>query len=176
MLNVLPRTSVLLVVAASLTACGGGGSTPVNPNPQIQGLASQSIPQDTTLGPVAFTVTDADSGANRVVVTAASSDPSIVPGESIVFAGSSGARTLQAMPAADAVGSTDVTVRAVDPDGNSASVTIRIHVNAVPASFLDVATTTFSVDENGSQRTLTGMTLTPDADDQPGAFDTLLGE
>lgn len=166
---------VAVIVAGTLSACGGGnGYSQINRNPQIQGLTNQSSPQDTLIGPLAFTISDADSDAGGVVVTATSSDTSIIPNDNIVIAGTGASRTLQLMPAADVLGTTTITVRAVDPAGNTTTATLQVQVNGVFVSFLDTALTTFAIGENGDQSKVAGVTFTPDADDNATAFDSLL--
>lgn len=165
---------VASLIAGTLAACGGGGYSQVNRNPQIQGLTDQSVAQDTTVGPLPFSISDADSDVGGVVVTVTSSDTSIIPSDNLILAGTGASRTLQFTPASDVIGTANVTVRAVDPAGNTSTATIRVQVNGVFASFLGTALTAFATDENGSQSTVAGLTFTPDADDNETAFDALL--
>lgn len=181
MSNIHSRHSALaLVVAGLLTACGGGGggggsgkSANTIP-PQLQGLQDQSVAQDTAIGPLTFNVTDPDSDVSRLIVTATSSDTSVIPDDGIAIAGTAGSRTLQITPAADAVGTTNIVVRVADPEGNSNAMTIRVQVNAVFASFLDTAKAAFAEEDDGALRPVAGLTFTPDADDDETAFDELL--
>ena len=180
MSNSILRSSMLLVFAAGFAACGGGGDhksgmqTPVQQAPQISGLASQAMVSQDTPATVSFNIADADSTADRVTVTATSSDKTIVTDDNITVAGGSASRTLQITPFEDAVGSTTITVRAVDPDGNAATRTVTLLVNAVTASFLATANTNFAAPENDEPQAVSGKTYTPDADGDPTAFDTLL--
>lgn len=175
--------AVLAALSAGLvTACGGGGgynggnSPPpaAKQAPTIAGLADQSLPQDTATPTLNFTVSDADSGAGSVTVTATSSDATIVPAEGIVLGGSGANRTLQITPAPEVFGNAMITLRAVDPDGLAATQAIRVTVNGVFVSFTTTVNDVFAVDENGDQRSLSGFTFTLDADDNPAAFDVLL--
>ena len=175
--------AVLAALSAGLlTACGGGGgydggnSPPpaAKQAPTIGGLTDQSLPQDTSTPVLTFQVSDADSGAGAVTVSATTSDASIVPAEGIVIGGSGGSRTLQITPAAEVFGNAMITLRAVDPDGLAATQAIRVTVNGVFVSFTTTVNNWFALDENADRPTLSGFTFTLDADDDPTAFDPLL--
>jgi hypothetical protein len=164
--------------AGLLTACGGGGydrpPAPAQQAPTIAGLADQSLPQDTATPVLNFQVNDADSDAGTVVVTATSSDPSIIPAEGIVIGGSGANRTLQITPAPEVFGNATLTIRATDPDGLAAQQAISVTVNGVFVSFTTTVNEWFALDENDDEPTLSGFTFTQDADDHPDAFDVLL--
>jgi hypothetical protein len=164
--------------AGLLTACGSGGydapPAPAAQAPTIAGLADQSLPQDTTTPVLNFQVSDTDSGADSLTLTATSSDPSIVPTEGIVLGGSGANRTLQITPAPEAFGDATITIRATDPGGLAAQQVVRVTVNGVFVSFTTTVTDWFALDENADESTLSGFTFTQDADDDPTAFDALL--
>lgn len=169
------------LTAGLLSACGGGGGyggdTPppaAKQAPTIAGLADQSLPQDTATPTLNFTVSDADSGANSVTVSALSSDAAIIPAEGIVLGGSGANRTLQITPAPEVFGNAMITVRATDPDGLVAQQVIRITVNGVFVSFTTTVNQWFAIEENGDRPSLSGFTFTLDAEDNPTAFDGLL--
>jgi hypothetical protein len=170
----------LAVLTVGLAACGGGGGgnnpppPPARQAPQIVGLANQTLPQDTSTPVLTFQVSDADSGANAVTITAISSDQTIIPAAGIVLGGSGGNRTLQITPAADAIGNATITLRAVDPDGLVAQQMVGVMVNGVFVSFTNTLIDLFGDAENGEPRSLRGFTLDDDADDDPNAFDSLL--
>lgn len=179
------QAALLTVLATSvLAACGGGGGYNDDPPapppaqqkqaPQITGLQDQSMNQDTATPMLPFQVSDADSGASALTVTAQSSDTSVIPAEGVVLDGNGGSRTLQITPAADAVGSAMVAIRAVDPDGLSAERIVRVQVNGVFVSFRGVTNEVFVMAEDDDERSMSGFTVTPDADDDPAAFDNLL--
>lgn len=175
-------SAAVVLTAAVLTACGGsdgyGGDNspppPARQAPQITGLANQTLPQDTTTPLLTFQVSDADSGANAVTITATSSDESIVPAAGIVLGGSGASRTLQITPAPDVFGSATITIRAADPDGLFVQAQISVTVNGVFVSFRNTLIDIFGDDQNGEPRTLRGFTFEQDADNDPTAFDALL--
>ena len=171
--------AVVAVLTAGLAACGGGGGDnppppPARQAPQIVGLANQTLPQDTSTPVLTFQVSDTDSGANAVTVTAISSDETIISAAGIVLGGSGANRTLQITPAADAIGNATITLRAVDPDGLVAQQMVGVMVNGVFVSFTNTLIDLFGDAENGEPRSLRGFTLDGDADDKPNAFDSLL--
>lgn len=172
------NVALLATATAGLVAACGGGYDPPQPPakqaPQIQGLADQTLPQDTSTPVLSFQVSDADSGAASVALTARSSDANLIPAEGIVLGGSGANRTLQITPAAETIGSATITIRGADPDGLLAQQTIRVQVNGVFVSFRAVVGEMFAVGENDDERTLSGFTFTLDADDDPAAFDSLL--
>jgi len=184
-----PGLAVVAVLSAGLAACGGGGydggdNTPppaAKQAPQIVGLANQTLPQDTSTPVLNFQVSDADSGANAVTVTATSSDPTVIPAAGIVLGGSGANRTLQITPAQELFGDAGVTsrnatitIRAVDPDGLFAQQMVGVTVNGVFVSFTSTVIDAFGDAENAEPRSLRGFTFTQDADDDPNAFDALL--
>ena len=171
------------VAAGLLTACGGGGgyggdNSPPPPAakqaPQITGLTDQSLPQDTSTPTLSFQVSDADSGASNVTVTATTSDETILPAVGIVLGGSGAVRTLQITPAAEVFGDATITIRASDPDGLTTQQLVRVTVNGVFVSFTSAVNQWFVLEENDDQHSLGGFTFTLDADDDPAAFDALL--
>jgi lipopolysaccharide/colanic/teichoic acid biosynthesis glycosyltransferase len=87
-----------------------GGNTP----PTISSIASQTTPRNTPVGPITFSVGDAESSAVDLVVTGASSNPSLVPNSNIVFGGSGSDRTVTITPAADQIGLATITVTVSD--------------------------------------------------------------
>jgi hypothetical protein len=176
--------AVVAVLTAGLAACGGGGydggdnspppPPPAKVAPQIVGLANQALPQDTTTPVLTFQVSDTDSGANAVTVTATSSDQTIIPAAGIVLGGSGASRTLQITPAADAIGDVMITIRAVDPDGLFVQQVIGVTVNGVFVSFKNTLIDIFGDAPNAEPRSLRGFRLNDDADNDPNAFDSLL--
>jgi hypothetical protein len=165
--------------AGLLTACGGGGGynsppPPAAQAPTIVGLADQSLPQDTMTPVLNFQVSDADSGADSLTVTATSSDPAIIPAEGIVLGGSGANRTLQITPAPEVFGAATITIRAADPGGLATQQIVRVTVNGVFVSFTTTVNDWYALGENDDRPVLSGFTFTPDADDNPAAFDVLL--
>src|SRR5438477_4765801 len=90
--------------------------TPVNDPPTISNISDRSILQDTSAGPINFTVGDLETDAASLTVTGSSSNPTLVPNSNIVFGGTDSTRTVTITPAAGQVGS--ATIAAVVSDGS----------------------------------------------------------
>jgi hypothetical protein len=156
-------------------ACSGGGGGVDQPaGPTIGAIAPQSVNQDTSIGPLAVSVSEAGGSPNQLVVTAHSSDAALVPDANISVVGDGSARTLSLAPVADGFGSAMITITAKDAQGRAAERSFQVLVNPVYASFTKVADGAFAASEDAAPVTLSGVTLQPDADDNADAFVTLL--
>jgi hypothetical protein len=100
----------------------------VNDPPLAFDIADRSIAQDTSTGPIAFTIADDDPAT--VQLTGGSSNTTLVPTSAIVFGGSGGARTVTVTPAAGQSGISTITVRATDAGGLFAVDTFLLTVTA----------------------------------------------
>jgi YVTN family beta-propeller protein/autotransporter-associated beta strand protein len=63
---------------------------PVNDPPTISAIGAQSVPENTPLDPIAFTVGDIDNDVDTLTVTATSSNQNVVPDANLVIGGSGG--------------------------------------------------------------------------------------
>jgi hypothetical protein len=102
-----------------------------NTPPTISGIADQTIPENSPVPTLFFTVGDAETAANSLVVSAVSSDPMLVPQANIVIGGSGANRSLQLNPAAQRSGSAVITVTVSD-GAAAASDTFLINVVRAP--------------------------------------------
>ena len=98
-----------------------GDSPNVNSPPTISPLAPQSTPESTVLGPLAFTVGDVETDPALLTVTAASSNPTLLPAGNIVLAGTGAARTVTVTPATALSGQATVTLTVSDGTTSSSS-------------------------------------------------------
>jgi YVTN family beta-propeller protein/autotransporter-associated beta strand protein len=87
---------------------------PVNDAPTISAIGAQSVPENTPLDPIAFTVGDIDNDVDTLTVTATSSNQSVVPDANLVIGGSGATRTIAAMPAVGVRGDTTITLTVSD--------------------------------------------------------------
>jgi glucose/arabinose dehydrogenase len=85
-----------------------------NTAPSISSLANRTTTVGTTVGPIGFTVGDAETAAGSLTLGGASSNPTLVPAANIVFGGSGGSRTVTITPAANQSGSTTITITVSD--------------------------------------------------------------
>jgi hypothetical protein len=103
----------------------------VNDLPQISTIAAQSTPEDVPLGPVSFTVSDQETSAVALTLSADSSNAALLPLTGIAFGGSGGTRTVTLTPAQDATGQATVTLTVTDADGGQRSTSFALDVVAV---------------------------------------------
>ena len=111
-------------------------SAPVNTAPAISSMGDQEIDENTTLGPLNFTVGDSETEANALTVTATSGNQSLLANEDIVLGGNGTQRTITLTPKSDETGTTEITLKVSDGDketSTSFSVTVNdVIVNTVP--------------------------------------------
>ena len=88
--------------------------TAVNDAPTITAIADQTISLNGTAGPLNFTVGDVETVASNLVLSAGSSNPTLVPTNNIVFGGSGAARTVTVTPVTNQTGSATITVTVGD--------------------------------------------------------------
>jgi hypothetical protein len=91
--------------------------------PSISGLVNVSIPANSNTGPLPFLVSDVETPAGDLTVTATSNNETLVPNNpaNLTFGGSGGNRTLTVTPAAGQQGTANIEV--VVTDGNSETAT-----------------------------------------------------
>ncbi len=89
--------------------------------PVISALTNVSTPRNTAVGPIAFTVSDAETAASNLVLSATSSDTNLVPVSGLVLGGTDTNRTLTITPAANRSGVATITVIATDESGQAGS-------------------------------------------------------
>ncbi len=88
--------------------------TPVNDPPTISTVADQTIDEDTSTGALSFTVGDVDNAATTLVVTASSTNTTLVPTAAITMGGSGTDRTVDIAPAANQYGTASITLTVSD--------------------------------------------------------------
>lgn len=88
--------------------------TPVNDPPQIQDVPDKRVAEDSVLGPETFYVSDVETPAEQLVVTAMSGNTTRIPNDAIVLGGGGEERTFTITPAAQQTGSATVTLTVSD--------------------------------------------------------------
>jgi hypothetical protein len=83
---------------------------PVNDPPGLTSPGNRRINENTTTGPIGFTIGDVETPASNLMLSGTSSNPTLVPQGNIVFGGSSSNRTVQVTPAAGQLGTAMITV------------------------------------------------------------------
>lgn len=104
--------------------------TALNDVPTITAIADQTTNEDTAIVGLSFTVADVETAAGSLLVTATSSDPSVVADADLLLGGAGGARTLTIAPRLNASGTTTVTLTVTDGT-DSSSVSFVVTVVAV---------------------------------------------
>jgi len=112
--------------------------TAVNDPPTISSVANQTTSTGVAVGPLPVTVGDVDTAAASLVLSRATTNPTLVPLANIVFGGSGTARTVTVTPAAGQSGTATITLTVADGQA-SASTTFLITVNATPPQPLTYA-------------------------------------
>jgi hypothetical protein len=102
----------------------------VNDAPTISDIPDQITSEDTSIGPIGFTVGDVETPAASLTVSGTSSNQTLVPNANITFGGSGASRTVTVAPAADQFGSTVITVTVSDGT-DTANDIFGLTVNAV---------------------------------------------
>lgn len=105
--------------------------TNVNESPQITGPANSSVDEDATTAALSVTLSDGDTPVSSLVLTASSSDQSLIPDGNIVITGTGANRAVTITPTADLNGG-PVTITLTVSDGAlSTQTTFEVVVNAV---------------------------------------------
>jgi hypothetical protein len=134
-----PNQTGTATITVTVTDGDGGAAndtfvltvTGTNDPPVITDIADQATSEDTAAGPIAFTVSDAETPAGSLTLAASSSNTNLVPDANIQFGGSDSNRTVTVTPAANQFGSAVITVTVTDTNGSTASDAFVLTVNAV---------------------------------------------
>jgi uncharacterized repeat protein (TIGR02543 family) len=102
---------------------------PSNSAPTISAISNISTcPGTVSVGPTSFTIGDVETAATSLVVTATSSNQTLVPNANIALGGSDTNRTITIAPAVGQQGTSTITVKVDDANGGSTSTTYNIVV------------------------------------------------
>ncbi|MEZ6056154.1 MAG: DUF2341 domain-containing protein [Planctomycetaceae bacterium] len=104
----------------------------VNDAPTISTIPSQTITEDGTTGALAFVVNDLETTTGSLVVSATSSDGTLIPNENLILSGSGSSRTIEVIPAANLHGG-PVTIVVTVSDGQLTSQT-QFTVTVLPVN------------------------------------------
>ena len=166
-------TTIILTVsdAEGLTAISSFTITvnSVNDAPAISAIANVTTTAGTATTAQTFTVGDVETAAGSLTLSAASSNPTLIPVASIAFGGSGANRTVTATPVSGQTGTSTLTVTVSDGQGGSASSSFTVTVNAAPNT---APTITTIANQNTSEDTATA-TLTFTVGDSQTAVGTL---
>jgi hypothetical protein len=98
--------------------------------PSISGLVAVSIPGNSNTGPLPFLISDVETPAASLTVTATSDNPTLVPNNpaNLTFGGSGANRTLTVTPAIGQQGNANIEVVVTDGNSETATNTFAITV------------------------------------------------
>jgi hypothetical protein len=96
--------------------------------PSITDIVDQQIGVNGSTGALAFTIGDAETLAGDLVVTATSSNQTLIPDANLVLGGGGDSRTVTAAPASNQTGTATITVTVTDGDTEVASDTFVLTV------------------------------------------------
>ncbi len=136
-----------------------------NEAPTITAIEDQVIDQDTATAPLAFSVSDAESAAEDLIVSVESDNPALVDAVGIIVAGDGADKTLVVTPLAGATGSANITVSVSDgEDTTTESFLLTVNeVTVTPTaeadSFATDAGTPLEVEAGGVLNNDTGDSL-----------------
>ena len=100
----------------------------INDPPTISDVTDHTINEDGAVGPLAVTVGDVETPASALMLTATSSDPTLVNSDSVVFGGSGADRTVTITPLPNRSGKATVTLTVTDADFGTASDSFELIV------------------------------------------------
>jgi uncharacterized repeat protein (TIGR01451 family) len=120
-----------------------------NDPPVISAIGPQATDEDAPLL-VGFTVGDLETPSGALIVTATSSDESIVPNAGLQAGGGDGNRALLITPASNQSGATTISVTVTDGGGAQSSTSFLLTVRPVNDPPTITAVAAITIDENSS--------------------------
>ncbi len=120
-------------------------SPPFNWPPQISGIPTQWTLTGVSTEPIPFTVGDAESAAEDLIVTAYSDDPMLIPETGLLLEGAGTNRTITVTPAAGRIGDAFIHLVVADEQGatNISSFNMSVvappQITAEPGSVMSLA-------------------------------------
>ncbi len=102
----------------------------VNDQPTIEDVGDQTIPQDGSITNLEVDISDIETAADDLVVTAVSDNTTLIPNENIVISETGGTRTITITPAPGQTGTATITLTADDGNGGTAEDTFTVTVTA----------------------------------------------
>ncbi|HEX6189236.1 MAG TPA: choice-of-anchor Q domain-containing protein, partial [Pyrinomonadaceae bacterium] len=148
-------TFTIKAVAADGLAGAQQYSVQINTPPNPFDVNDQIIDEDTTTGPVSFSIGDAET-PDSLTVSGSSSNQNLIPNANIAFSGTGASRAIAITPAPNQSGTAIITVTVADASGGATQDTFGITVNAVndAPSFTKGADQT--VDEDSGAKIVNG--------------------
>lgn len=142
---------------------------PTNDAPTISTITGKATAEDTDAGPIDFTIDDIDTSVEDLIVTATSSDTSLVPDGQILIEGTGANRSLLITPTPNLTGETTITVFVTDGDATT-STSFVLHVEPVNDRPTFMTGSDVVVDENSGAHTFSpwATAISPGPGDEAG--------
>lgn len=131
------------------------GVIAINVPPTMSLIASLAVNRNSTTGPINFIVGDAETPADQLSVSAASSNTVLVPNQNIVLGGSSANRTITVTPVVGQIGMATITVTVSDGLA-TAQQTFAVTVNGTFAAYYPFDGNAQDISGNGNNGTING--------------------
>ncbi len=123
-----------------------------NGPPSISNIADQATAMNTPTSAIAFTVGDDTTAVGDLVVTAGSSNQTLLPNGNITLGGSGASRTITLTPATGQFGTSTITVTVADAAGKTASDTFLLTVPSGTPASISVTPATATVGLSGTRQ------------------------
>lgn len=104
--------------------------TPQNDPPSVSAIGNQTLVEDTTSAAIGLTIGDPDNAAGTLIVTATSSDQSLVANAGIAISGTGSSRAITLTPVANATGGPAVITVTVSDGTASTTTSFQVSVTA----------------------------------------------
>ena len=194
------RIGVAAFVPALIVGCSGGSGggsdpppaspVPVDQPPAISSVSPQSVDEGEVLGPIEIGVTDAETPAARLLVSARADDSSLLPAAGIEVVESGGQHVLYLTSVEGQSGKTNVIVEATDGNGARTAMTFAVDVQplfdgefsgwmrSVVLARNEFDTAVGEANEDGSPlpepEDIPRIRFSDDSEENPAAYDDLL--
>ncbi|KGJ91169.1 Ig-like domain-containing protein [Colwellia psychrerythraea] len=140
-IRAIPLANKYGTARITVTVTDGNGATrsdaylvvvnSVNDIPSTSNISNKAINEDSNTGNIAFTISDVETPASTLSLSATSNNTSLIPISRISFGGSGYYRTVKVTPLANKYGSATITVYIKDSDGGIRSDAFIVTVNSV---------------------------------------------
>jgi alpha-tubulin suppressor-like RCC1 family protein/sugar lactone lactonase YvrE/uncharacterized protein YfcZ (UPF0381/DUF406 family) len=131
--------------------------TEVNDAPTVTSISSLSLTENASSSAITFTITDLESNATDLTVTASSSNTSLVDNSNIVIGGTDASRTISITPTANEYGVLTITISIFDGNLTATTAFVLTINNILEISSIDDQTTLEDTATGAINFALTGV-------------------
>jgi hypothetical protein len=101
------------------------------PEIAVSAIPDQWTDENKALGPLSFSIAAGSTAPSDLTLAARSSNPNLLPDQSILLGGSGTNRTVTLVPGTNQFGTCSITITVSDPDGNHGDTSFALVVNPV---------------------------------------------